>query len=70
MWSQKVVGILCFTLFILHSIYLLYSNNNQQSVDNSKYVELSSVPFPLKMEVTVDPGKIRFISLIVCEADL
>ena len=38
---------------ISFSISILY----QQSVDNSKYVELSTINFPLKIEVTVDPGK-------------
>ena len=61
MLSQKVVGVLCFTFFVFHSIYLFYTNSNQQSVDNSKYVELSTINFPLKIEVTVDPGKLSYL---------
>ena len=61
MLSQKVVAVLCFTFFVFHSIYLFYTNSNQQSVDNSKYVELSTINFPLKIEVTVDPGKLSYL---------
>ena len=57
MLGQKAVGFLCFGCFIIHSIFLVYSNNNQQSVDNSKYQDLFTIPFPLKIQITVEPGK-------------
>ena len=56
MLGQKAVGFLCFGCFIIHSIFLVYSNNNQQSVDNSKYQNLVTIPFPLKIQITVEPG--------------
>ena len=59
--SQKIVGILCFVCFILHSAYLIYTNkSNAKSVDNSRNKDLSQIPFPLKIQVNVDPGRDEF----------
>ena len=59
MLSKKIVATLCFVCFILHSIYLVWNNSsNNKSVSNSKFEDLTRIPFPLKVQVIVDPGMV------------
>ena len=59
MLSKKIVATLCFICFILHSVYLVWNNSsNNKSVSNSKFEDLTTIPFPLKVQVIVDPGMV------------
>ena len=59
MLSKKIVATLCFVCFILHSIYLVWNNSsNNKSVSNSKFEDLTTIPFPLKVQVIVEPGMV------------
>ena len=60
---RKIVTLLCFILFICHSVINVYNNLvNVKTTQNIREIPLSSIDFPLTISVTVEPGYLKKIS--------
>ena len=57
MITKKLIILVCFICFIVHSGYNIYLNTNEAKVvDITTTINLSSIPFPLQIEIIVEPG--------------
>ena len=54
---KKIITFVCFICFLIHSLYSFCSNYlNENNAVNVNPVSLSSIPFPVLLEITLRPG--------------
>ena len=54
---KKTIVFLCFICFIAHSVYNIYINYHEAKVvDITKTINLTTIPFPLDIQIIVEPG--------------
>ena len=63
---KKIITFVCFICFLIHSLFSFCSNYlNENNAVNVNPVSLSSIPFPLLLEITLRPGDSAMQRMIV-----